>query len=58
MTTAELRARIFSDRSASFWLRDAIQTAEERDPAAAAIDAEALAIYLRSRLNQLTGERL
>lgn len=40
---------ILNDPSASFWLKDALRTALQRDPVDAAHDAELLAAVLASR---------
>ncbi len=46
-------AAVLSDRAASFWLKDAINSTERRDPLDTLIDAKALAAVARWRLAQV-----
>ncbi len=50
-------ARVFADPSASFWLRDALRTALDRDLVDAAADARVLADILDERCTQALGRR-
>ena len=45
-------ADILNDFSASYWLKNALKTALERDPVDAAHDAEVLADTLKRRMNK------
>lgn len=49
-------ADILDSRSASFWLRDALRAAINRDPVDAARDAELMAELLRERCDQILRE--
>ena len=48
--------KVLVDPAASFWLKDALRSALQRDPVDAANDAEVLATLLRDRCREmLTG---
>jgi hypothetical protein len=49
---AETR-KVLADPTASYWLKDAIQSAMERDPVDAANDAKFLSNLLTARCNHL-----
>lgn len=48
-------AQILSDPSASYWLKDALRAALERDCVDALSDAEALAVALKDNYQLQTG---
>ncbi len=48
---------ILNDPAASFWLKQAVRDALQRDPVDALIDAVALSVVLRRRLEHITAER-
>ena len=50
-------AAILSDPSASYWLKDALRLALERDVCDALNDAEALAVALKDNYQLATGGR-
>lgn len=49
--------QVLADPAASFWLKDALRSAMERDPVDAANDAEVLAKLLAERCRTLLGDR-
>lgn len=49
---------ILADFTASFWLKNALQSALSRDPLDAVRDAEVLVIALRERCNEMFIEEL
>ncbi len=53
----ELTDLILNDPAVSFWLKDALRSALERDPVDAARDADNLAASLRLHCNQVLAER-
>ena len=48
---------ILNDPAASFWLKQAVRDALQRDPLDALLDAVALSVVLRRRLENITAER-
>lgn len=57
MSPNSLAAQITTDPSASYWLKDSLKAALQRDPVDALNDAEALALALKDNLQTLTGRR-
>ncbi len=55
LTYREQRARIASDRAASFFLKSAADTLAKRDPVDALRDAEALVRLAKARLAEVEG---
>lgn len=53
MTTDQRIESILRARATSFWLKDALRTALQRDPLDAAGDVAELLIILRARANDL-----
>lgn len=47
---------ILNDPAASYWLKQAVKDAMQRDPLDALADAIALSVVLRQRLKTLTGK--
>ena len=47
--------RVLADPAASFWLKDALRSALDRDPVDAANDAEVLAQLLEQRCQEILG---
>ena len=47
--------RVLADPAASFWLKDALRTALDRDPVDAANDAEVLAQLLEQWCQEILG---
>lgn len=52
-----MAARVLSDPSASFWLKDAVRALVERDVCDALNDAEALREIARDHYQMTTGRR-
>ena len=48
---------ILNDPAASFWLKQAVRDALQRDPVDALLDAVALSVVLRRRVEHVTAER-
>lgn len=57
MTSRDLVARIEADFAASYWLKDAIRAAMNRDILDALNDAETLVAVLRTRCNEILPKR-
>lgn len=51
----EARAAIIADPTATYWLREAIQSLDKRDPIDALKDAETLALLEQLRANEILG---
>lgn len=58
MSDNEEIKRLLSDPCVSFWLRNALLMALQRDPVDAAFDAELLALVLGKRADLLLGKSL
>lgn len=52
-----IAAGILHDPAASYYLKDALTKALDRDPVDALNDAEALTLALKDRLQSITGRR-
>lgn len=52
-----LENKLLSDPSASFWLKEQIQTTDKRDIIDAMADAEALLMVLHARWNKISKNR-
>ncbi|MGB8421380.1 hypothetical protein HHL24_35395 [Paraburkholderia sp. RP-4-7] len=53
VSSVELAAKICSDPSASYWLKEAIKALLKRDPVDAVNDSEVLAEIMRARLSEI-----
>ena len=55
MSPNTIAAQILTDPSGSYWLKDAVRSAIDRDPVDALNDAEALVLALRDHLQTVQG---
>lgn len=56
MNDQEMKEKIMKDPGASYWLKDAVRAAEDRDPVDALRDARILAEYNKKRIERILKE--